>query len=355
MSETIVARLRRIDSIELVGILTIVLLLAREVGWSYPFVVVLGAAALVHRPLLHRGEVWLGIATLRLLLFPLSWASIENADYLVTWWCLAMGVALLLRDPERAVAISARWLLGGVFLLAMYWKLASPDFPNGGFFAFSIVSDLRLEAIAHAAGVSQETIFANRATLLSMLQPGGPEVVSLAGVEAVGVLGRVMTIGTLVIEGLVALTLLARPWFPDWFRNGLLVVFVLVTYALAPILLFGWIVLILAIAQTHPHETVARATFAGLFVALPGLAYVATLREAAVPTFAGLLAAALFIAYVRGAGPSTRDAGIVLGSWGLGQLAEVGGIDRAALMGSAVGLLAVAVLRLQEGLHRRGS
>ncbi len=92
---------------------------------------------LIFRPAARSPLLWLGITALLAVNSGVVWYDLFNHHYLIMYACLAMGVALLTKDPAEVLAGTARVVLGLVFLFAVIYKSISPDFPNGGFFEFS--------------------------------------------------------------------------------------------------------------------------------------------------------------------------------------------------------------------------
>ena len=111
-------RLESKESLDLVAPLTLVLLLLYPVG--HPDVTVLlqlgAVAGLVYRPLQRVSGYWMllaaGMATGCLLL----WHDADNHKYLITYWCLALGLSCMADDREKALRINARLLLGTLLL-----------------------------------------------------------------------------------------------------------------------------------------------------------------------------------------------------------------------------------------------
>lgn len=71
---------------------------------------------------------------------PVAWFSIDNHHYLLTYWYLALGIALLGHRSDDVVAFTGRWLLGLAFAFAVFWKVASPDFASGAYFEFMLAA-----------------------------------------------------------------------------------------------------------------------------------------------------------------------------------------------------------------------
>ena len=70
-----------------------------------------------------------------------------------------------------------------------------------------------------------------------------------------------------LLEACVALSMLLPPRrVPDWLRHGLLIAFCLVTYAFAPVAGFGWLLLVMGVAQTSERDRWWRRAYIGAFL-----------------------------------------------------------------------------------------
>src|SRR5262245_5715374 len=94
--------------------LTLLDLLLRPIGDGFFRPVILGLAGLgfVLPGQLRRPLVWILLAILTLLRVILSWPMADNHAYLLSYWCLAVALALISRDPRACLALNARLLVG---------------------------------------------------------------------------------------------------------------------------------------------------------------------------------------------------------------------------------------------------
>ena len=100
-------------------------------------------------------------------------------------------------------------------------------------------------------GVDTHDLDANRTVFDAMDAAGPGASVALLGLTArLALLADVLTWWTLAIEGAVALAFLCPG--PSWLgrhRDHLLITFTVTTYLAAPVLGFGWLLLVLGLAQ----------------------------------------------------------------------------------------------------------
>jgi hypothetical protein len=263
---------RRIEGrpvLDLVAPLTLILLLLYPVGpWALSVVLQLGAVAgLVYRPLQRVSGYWLllavGMGTGCILL----WHDADNHKYLLTYWCLALGLSCGADDTATALRVNAQLLIGLCFLWAVGWKLWSPNFLTGEFFEYAMLTDDRLFGLAQLfTDLTPEVYEHNRAAIDRLTAYSSTlGQVSLNGPARVHLLARVLTAWTIVIEGAVAASFL---WPIDssaaaWARNGSLLAFALTTYFATPVSGFAWVLFIMGIAQVRPGRAAWRLAYLG--------------------------------------------------------------------------------------------
>jgi len=256
--------------------LTLLGLLLQPVGlgWVRSALLAMAVAGLVFGRLLHGPWLWLALAVCACTRVLLSWPLGDNHAYLLAYWLLALGLAGFTGDPRRAIAASGRWLIGLVFAFAVLWKAISPDFLDDRFFRYTLVMDPRLEWVTRLAGGQSEQELAAQRAFLGQHVDGAlpvareptarPESSRLRG------LARVATLSTFALELALALAFLWPPsGAPSRWRDALLLGFCAVTYAVAPVEGFGWLLLALGLAQcqSSPPWRVAYPAVFALLVA----------------------------------------------------------------------------------------
>jgi len=220
---------------------------------------------------LRTPQFWYTTATLDGAAVYLNWPTADNHQYLFVYACLAVCTAVSLPREQRVagLALSARWLIGLCMLLAAVWKLANPAYLDGSFFEYTLLIDDRFAPFATWLGdLPAEVLTANRElrTLLVEGHLSGSEVMSvqLTGSARLASIARFLTWWTVGIEAALAVAFLC----PNRrgvaiFRNCLLLLFALTTYAVAPIRGFGWMLMLLGLAQCDEHEKGFRWAFLG--------------------------------------------------------------------------------------------
>jgi hypothetical protein len=247
--------------------LTLVLLVLQPVpGWVFrPLTILLAILGLLFPAVLRTPALWgalLGVAIGRLIL---DWPLPDNHNYLLAYWILAIFLALVVARPDATLRVSARWLVGFVFLWATLWKgLLSPDYMDERFFRVRLATDERFAAITQLVGrISEEELSQRR----QYLEPPPDEPLPTQGpVPAesphLARMATFLTWFTVVFEGAVAVAFLFS-WgrWTHLFRHGLLLGFCAGIFAIIPVSGFGWLLAILGIAQVGERGVWLRASY----------------------------------------------------------------------------------------------
>jgi hypothetical protein len=240
--------------------LTAIALLLRPMDPWYVRPVILAAAVLtlIFPAMLRNPNVWGGVALFTAIRIAYDWPLADNHIYLLCYW--AFAVALLLRTPDASarLSVTSRWLIGLAFAFAVLWKaVLSPDFLDGRFFRVTLLTDPRFgDAARLIGGLSAEQLEANRQALA--LLPAGAELLEPPDViepPRLLAFAAASTWGILLLEASVALLMLApttRVVEPA--RHVVLLLFCGVTYAFAPVAGFGWLLLVMGLAQVGPKQ-----------------------------------------------------------------------------------------------------
>jgi hypothetical protein len=251
--------------------LTLLLLLLHPVGsgWLRPSILALAAAGLVLPGALRHPALWFALALLGAWRVVAGWPLADNHAYLLIYWCLAIALARLAPDPERALAWNGRALVALVFAFAVLWKLLSPDYLDGRFFRVALVEDRRLEPFATVlGGLDRAQLLERRAFVARHVD--GPALQGKVPPEPARLrtLALAATWLTFALEAALALAFLAPPGGREWLRHALLLFFCATTYAIAPVASFGWLLLAMGISQCEPAARRTRLAYLGVFAVL---------------------------------------------------------------------------------------
>jgi hypothetical protein len=252
--------------------LTAIALLLRPMGpwFVQPVLLALGALVLVAPRALHSSATWLGVTVAIAIRIAEDWPLADNHIYLLAYWSLAIALSLRAADSSRFLSFTSRWLLGLAFGFAILWKaVLSPDFLDQRFFRVTLLTDPRFtELTMIIGGLSSEQLDANRQALApvphgaELLDP--PHVVETPQLRA---FATVSTWGILCLEAAVAVVmLLPTTRLTAALRHAALLAFCGVTYAFAPVAGFGWLLLVMGLAQVDPDRIWLGRTYIAVFL-----------------------------------------------------------------------------------------
>ncbi len=251
-------------------LLLLALLLNAALHWVSPGdrlpLLLLASAGLLSDRALRHPALWAALALVQGLRLALGWPFPDNHDYLACYAVLAVAGALLSPAPSRDLARGATWLLGLAFGFAVVWKgFLSPDFVDGRFFRVTLLFDSRFHDLARLAGGMTEALFEHNEAVLEGTATGFAEP------RRIRLLARALTLATLGLETGIALAFL---WPGDRrvarVGDGLLLLFCVGTYAIAPVAGFGWLLAALGCARSgaaRPGIRLAWVLVFGLILA----------------------------------------------------------------------------------------
>jgi hypothetical protein len=259
-------------AIDLALRLTLLDLLLRPVGnWLLrPFILGIAAVAILRPGWLRNPAVWLVLAMLTAARFVLDWPLADNHAYLLAYWCLAAALALWTPDPDRTLAFNGRILIGLVFLFACLWKFTGSDnYVDGTFFQVTFLTDPRFEGFAQVAGGLDMQELGELREHVEQHRDSTPPI-DTAGVPVPArfqALATAATAWNLFINAALAIAfLLPRGRWLHVLRHILLLVYCIVTYAIATVDGFGWLLLAMGAAQCEPDQRRMRWAYIAVFV-----------------------------------------------------------------------------------------
>lgn len=271
-----ISRVPNLDPLEVLPLLSVVLLLlhAPQVWYLQFPLTLLCVAGLVFRPLLRQPALWYLAATMVGATVYLNWESADNHKYMIGYWCLMLCSVFTLPDGQRAraLAVTARMLIGLCMAWAVFWKAINPQYLDGSFFEYTLLVDQRFADFAgQLSAISRQTLQDNR-QLVQLLTEGHVrglpvESVALAGNEAVRPLAHFLTWWTILIElVLAAVFLWPQGRRVTVIRNAALLLFGVTTYAIAPVVGFGWTLMLLGLAQCETRARWLKLAYLGVFM-----------------------------------------------------------------------------------------
>lgn len=241
--------------------LTLIDFLLRPTGpWVIrPLILILSGVGLTSSAVLRAPLTWLILFILLGIRIVLDWPSPDNHKYLLAYWCLSIGLGLRSIKIRETLALASRLLLGLAFALATIWKgFLSPDYMDGRFFRVTLLTDNRFtEKVMLLTGMTGEQIDQNR-IYLQPLQEGetwfDPPV--LYEPPVFRSLATFATYATLAAEAIIAVLFLlpGQKRGLQVARHISLLGFCVLTYSVAPVAGFGWLLLVMGLAQCRPDQ-----------------------------------------------------------------------------------------------------
>lgn len=256
----------RLTTLEQAGFLTLPLLLLYVDNFWYVNVPVVGLAlaGLLFSTARRSSLFWFTLTCFLAAGVFYNWHVVDNHKYLLCYWTLALVVSASLADGGRSLAVSARWLIGLTFAFASYWKLVSPDFLSGDFFHYSLLFDPRFSGKLQALGwVDPSLLELNEVAHRALISYDSHlDSVQLATVPGLDRLALGLTWWSLALEAAIALAFLVpRRARIAGLRHGLLIVFVVSTYAVAPVIGFGWLLVAMGFVQCDRSRRKTRLLY----------------------------------------------------------------------------------------------
>ena len=224
---------------------------------------------LLYRRLCIEPRFWLIVCLVMAWGNLLNWFQIDNHKFLMLYWVIAIYCSLLSANQERTLAINAKLLIGLVFAFAVVWKIITPDYLNGVFFEFELLADTRFSILSTAiAGMTVQQLTENKYLIDQLTAYDGILTdVELHSATGVGWISMLVTWWTIIIEGVIAVLFLLpdRPVIHR-LRDASLLLFAVTTYPIARVTGFGWVLMIMGVAQCRPQDNITRFLYVAAFL-----------------------------------------------------------------------------------------
>ena len=193
-----------------------------------------------------------------------GWLWIDNHKFLMSYWTLACAIAVSSEKAERVLAWNGRLLVGLTFAFATIWKLIGGQYLNGEFFYHTLLTDDRFEVIAVTlGGVSPADLM--QARLIEDVIGQFPAESTQASVIVSSRLRTValfLSYWTLAIESAIAILFLwSKSAAAGRWRDWILLVFIATTYPIAPVLGFGYTLVILGFSACQKSRSATRVAY----------------------------------------------------------------------------------------------
>jgi hypothetical protein len=256
-------RMERHDQARLLSLLLLLLYVSDQWYVNVP-VVGLALAGLLFANVRGKPLFWFTLTCFSAAGVYYNWLSADNHKYLLSYWCLAVFCSLYHPRAAECLATSARLLTALTFAFAAFWKLRSPDFLNGSFFHFEFLFDPRFEGKLQALGLADPRMFELNEVARRALSSYDSVLVQVPVVldNTLRRAGVALSWWAIVMEAAIAIAFLAPPGSRiSRVRHGLLLGFVASTYAIAPVIGFGWLLVIMGFVQCDPSWRKTRMLY----------------------------------------------------------------------------------------------
>lgn len=234
-------------------------------------VTVVGVAMLARADWLESRTAWALLLALMAEGVGIQWFRIDNHQFLITYWLLAVNLSLYADNPDRSLGRMAGSLIGGTFVFATAWKIGGGEFVNGVFWEGMLLTDDRLSVAAQLlGGLSPAVLQENLVALTSFSDPvSGPSSIALQSSVEIDVLARRLSWIGMGLEGAIAaLFILPQRFMSQWIRIGALLAFQIGVYSALPVPGFGWVLGVMAIAHTPQQQQRLRSATFWVLIAL---------------------------------------------------------------------------------------
>lgn len=259
-------------AIDLALRLTLLDLLLRPVGnWALrPMILCLATLALLRSRWLRQPVLWLILAGLTGTRAVLDWPLADNHAYLLAYWCLAVALALMARDAEQCLAFNGRLLIGLVFVFACVWKfVVSDNYLDGTFLQVTFLTDPRFAGFSQVAGGLDARTYEALSEFVGQHRDAEParDGGGLALPARFAALALAATVWNLFINAALAVVFLwPTSRGPHRLRHVLLLSYCAITYAVATVDGFGWLLLAMGVAQCGLAQRRTRLAYITVFV-----------------------------------------------------------------------------------------
>ncbi len=257
------------STLDIAARLTLVILLLKSTGVWYVQIpmVPLCVAGLGFSAVYRRWEYWATISAILAVAYFRNWFAIDNHDFLLGYWCLALAFSVAREDPAQWLAKNARLLVGLSFLFAVLWRAMSPDFLTGDFFHFLFLTNTRFTWLASVVGgLSAEALAGNQAAVATLVSDPST-IAPLTSSPTLPILAIVVTWWVFLLEATIAMAFLL-PLTGQWSktRDLAMLAFLFSTYAAASVVTFGWILAVMGFSQMDPRRQGFRIAYLVAFV-----------------------------------------------------------------------------------------
>jgi len=251
------------DSAAKLTLLLLVLYGARYWELQVP-TTMLAASGLVLPAFVRSRLFWGAIAILQGMTVIPKMYTIDNHKVLMVYWCTALAVS---QGNARSMRNNGRLIVGWCFALASFWKLYTADFSSGSFLHFEILTDPIFASFSRMICGMPSGSQAHNNVLVAKVLEGQFVMAELWSTPASVIVARISSLWTITSELAIAVSFVFCYSLPvlGRYRNVLLMQVIVLTYPIATVIGFGWILAIMGFSQCSEDESNSRASYLAVF------------------------------------------------------------------------------------------
>lgn len=203
---------------------------------------------------------------------------VPNHKYLYFLFTLLIIITLYARKKSKEwfyiFKSSCQYMIGFIFLLATIGKFLAPEFLNGTFFKFTLLTDERFFNFTEiVGGIDKAKVWSTYHEFLDLKTTSNSlESIQLPDSNRLNILALYLSYWTILIEGAIALTFLVKESFVlSKYRNWVLLIFIVTTYPIATVPGFAILLALLAFISVRKtkSEKVWKLVYLITFMLIP--------------------------------------------------------------------------------------
>lgn len=203
---------------------------------------------------------------------------VPNHKYLYVFYILLLCIIIYIKkstnDWFEILKTSAQYMIGFVFLLATVGKFLAPEFLNGSFFEFTLLTDERFSGFTQSiVGIQNSDLNIGFEEFNKLLRSNSlSHEAQLPTSEKLHFISIFLSYWTILIEGSIAITFLSpAKSFGGKYRNWVLLIFIITTYPIATVPGFAILLTLLAFitSKSDTRPNVWSYVYIGIFIIIP--------------------------------------------------------------------------------------
>jgi hypothetical protein len=197
-----------------------------------------------------------------------NWQLIDNHKFLWGYWLIAITIHTIHQRKHNAIPLlpwAGQSLIAGCMVFAVLQKILSPDYLNGSFFYYAIITDPRFTFLGTLFNIDFASIITENIKHIHTLKTTSESVTLNGGPAKLTWVANTLTWYTIGIESLLAIVfLLPRKRVYHW-QHWLLLTFSTL-YFILPIKGFAFTLLTMGFVCLNINDTTLKNIYLGFYV-----------------------------------------------------------------------------------------